>query len=55
VGGLVNYATYAILVTWVPMAAAHPVLGVAAGSIAGLTVNFLLSRRVVFKSTTSSH
>jgi putative flippase GtrA len=53
VGGLVNYATYAILVTWVPMAAAHPVLGVAAGSIAGLTVNFLLSRRVVFKGTAS--
>ena len=53
VGGLVNYATYAILVTWVPMATAHPVLGVAVGSIAGLAVNFLLSRRVVFKGTAS--
>lgn len=53
VGGLVNYATYAILVTWVSTATAHPVFGVAAGSIAGLAVNFLLSRRVVFKETES--
>lgn len=53
VGGLVNYTTYAILVTWVPLATSHPVLGVAAGSIAGLTINFLLSRRVVFKGPPS--
>ena len=49
VGGLVNYGTYALLVTVYPIVAAHPVLGVAAGSIAGLTVNFLLSRHAVFK------
>jgi len=49
VGGLVNYATYAILVTWVTPVAIYPVLGVAAGSIAGLSVNFLLSRHIVFK------
>jgi putative flippase GtrA len=55
VGGLVNYTTYAILVTWVAVAAAHPVLGVAAGSIAGLAVNFMLSRRMVFKGPASGH
>jgi putative flippase GtrA len=49
VGGLVNYATYAFLVTFYPVAAAYPVLGVAAGSVAGLVVNFSLSRRLVFR------
>lgn len=53
VGGAVNYTTYAILVTWSAVAATHPVLGVAAGSIAGLAVNFLLSRHVVFKGNAS--
>jgi putative flippase GtrA len=55
VGGLVNYTTYAILVTWVSAASAHPVLGVAAGSIAGLAVNFALSQRVVFKGPPSGN
>src|SRR5438045_3356757 len=32
-GGVVNYAVYAGLVTFVPLVAAIPVLGVAAGSI----------------------
>lgn len=49
IGGLVNYTTYAALVTWSPVAATHPVLGVAVGSFTGLAVNFLLSRHVVFK------
>ena len=52
VGGLVNYGTYALLVTVLPVAAAHPVLGVAAGSVAGLAVNFFLSRSLVFKRRT---
>lgn len=43
-----NYATYAALITLVPFVAAHPVLGVAAGSIAGLFGNFVMSRRFVF-------
>lgn len=50
VGGLLNYATYAALVTWVPMVSTYPSLGVCAGSIAGLTVNFTLSRRMVFNN-----
>jgi putative flippase GtrA len=50
-GGLINYGTYALLVTFQPRVAANPVLGVAAGSIAGLAVNFLLSRYAVFRGT----
>jgi putative flippase GtrA len=49
VGGLLNYGTYALLVAGVPLVRAHPVLGVAAGSLAGLGTNFVLSRRVVFR------
>ncbi len=45
-----NYGTYAVLVATIPFVAAHPVLGVAAGSIAGLASNFLLSRRFVFRA-----
>ena len=48
VGFACNYGTYAALLATVPLAAAHPVLGVAAGSIAGLAGNFVLSRRYVF-------
>jgi putative flippase GtrA len=48
VGGAVNYGTYAAMVTLLPFVAAHPWLGVAAGSFAGLVVNFTLSRRLVF-------
>lgn len=51
VGGTVNYFTYAALVATQPAIAAHPVLGVAAGSLAGLAVNFTLSRRLVFVGT----
>ena len=49
-GFAVNYGTYALLVGTLPLAAAHPVLGVAAGSLAGMTGNFLLSRRFVFRA-----
>lgn len=49
-GGFVNYATYAVLVTFHPAVAAQPVMGVAAGSVAGLLFNFTASRYVVFRS-----
>jgi len=47
-GGAVNYAVYALTLHWVqgPGAAA---LGVALGSCAGLLVNFLAARHVVFR------
>lgn len=48
VGGVINWATYAILVATSAVVFAHPVIGVAAGSLAGLVVNFTLSRRFVF-------
>ena len=43
-GGGVNYATYALLIASVAVVAEQPWLGVAAGSVAGLGVNFLTSR-----------
>lgn len=45
-----NYGTYAALITTVPLVRELPVLGVAAGALAGMTGNFLLSRRYVFRS-----
>ena len=50
VGGAVNYATYAALVSQLALVRAYPVLGVAAGSIAGLSVNFTLSKFLVFRA-----
>jgi len=47
-GGLVNYAVYATLIAGSATVAALPVLGVAAGSIAGLSINYMLSKRAVF-------
>jgi putative flippase GtrA len=49
VGFVLNRGTYALLVTFVAIAAEQPVLAVAAGSIAGMGVNFVLSRRLVFR------
>ncbi len=48
-GFVLNYGTYAALVTFVPVAAAHPVIGVGAGAVAGMFANFTLSRRIVFR------
>lgn len=45
-----NYGTYAALIASVPLVKEAPVLGVAAGSLAGMAGNFLLSRRYVFRS-----
>ncbi len=53
-GGAVNYAVYATLVTFVDAVAQTPVLGVAAGSIAGLFFNFTASKLVVFRRTRPS-
>ena len=47
-GGILNYAVYAALVAGVDVVRQWPLLGVAAGSVAGLSANFLLSRRYVF-------
>ena len=49
-GACVNYGIYAALVTFAPIAASYPVIGIAAGSIAGLAFNFNASKRWVFKA-----
>ncbi len=49
VGFVLNRGTYAILVTWLPVAAREPVIAIAAGSIMGIASNFYLSRRMVFR------
>ncbi len=49
VGFAANYGTYAALIASLPLVAQHPVLGVAAGSVAGMSINFGLSRRFVFR------
>ena len=46
---MLNRGTYAILVTYLPLAADQPVFAVAAGAVAGMFVNFGLSRRLVFR------
>ena len=48
-GFALNRGTYFILVSLSPFVAEHPVFAVAAGAVAGLAVNFDLSRRLVFK------
>jgi putative flippase GtrA len=48
-GFVLNRGTYAALVTFMPAAAEQPIIAIAAGAIAGLLVNFNLSRRHVFR------
>lgn len=50
-GFVVNYSVYAALVYSLPTIRQWPALGVAAGSIAGLVVNYLSSRFWVFRDT----
>ena len=54
VGFAFNYGTYVALVANIPLVAHHPVIGVAAGSLAGMIGNFLLSRRFVFGGANSA-
>lgn len=49
VGGCVNYAAYSGVVSMLPSSPWLPVLAVAAGSIAGLAVNFATAKWWVFK------
>jgi putative flippase GtrA len=48
-GFVLNRGTYAILVTFVAAAVRQPVIATAAGAMAGMFVNFSLSRRLVFR------
>jgi putative flippase GtrA len=48
-GGCVNYLTYCFALSLLPHAPASPLIGVAAGSIAGLFVNFTAARFWVYR------
>ena len=48
-GGLVNYGVYSAIVAYGGALPLAPLLGVAAGSIAGLVFNFFASRTLVFR------
>ena len=48
-GFILNRGVYIALITTSQLCNLHPVLAVAAGSIAGLGVNFVMSRRIVFR------
>ncbi len=50
IGFVLNRGTYAICVTFSAIAAANPVLAIAAGTVAGMFVNFHFSRTVVFRA-----
>jgi len=48
-GFVLNRGTYALLVSVWDIAWKQPIVAVAAGSIAGMVLNFHLSRRIVFR------
>lgn len=48
-GGLVNYGTYALLVTVSGLFRQHPWLAVAAGTGAGMMINFVSARRILHR------
>jgi len=48
-GFVLNRGTFAVLVTVSTLCAAQPVFAVAAGTLAGMFLNFGLSRRFVFR------
>lgn len=53
-GGVVNYTVYALLVATVEPVRIWPVLGVAAGSLAGMAVNYASSNWWIFRSRPGS-
>jgi len=54
VGGSVNYAIFVLIIAMVPLAAAYPVLALAAGSVSGVAFNFTAYLRYVFRIDTGS-
>jgi len=47
-GFIVNYSTFSLLVYSFPFFFDTPILAIAAGSLAGLTVNFFMARLFIF-------
>lgn len=55
VGGFVlNYGTFVAVLALMPLAHRWPVIGVAAGSLAGAVLNFLTSKFWIFRSPSDS-
>ncbi|WP_309881246.1 GtrA family protein [Caballeronia sp. LZ029] len=50
VGGVFNYATYAATIRLLSDSPARPLIAVAAGSIAGMFVNFIIAKVWVFRT-----
>ncbi|MDX1922817.1 MAG: GtrA family protein [Alphaproteobacteria bacterium] len=51
VGFVVNYSVYVLLITQFPFIYANPGWAVAAGSLAGMCINYMSSTRLVFPKT----
>jgi len=49
-GGVVNYAAYSAAIVTLPKNALLPLIAVATGSLAGMTVNFVSAKLWVFKA-----
>ncbi|ACC70054.1 GtrA family protein [Paraburkholderia phymatum] len=49
-GGAVNYAAYSATILLLPKSALLPLIAVAVGSLAGMTVNFVSAKLWVFKA-----
>ncbi|MBN8738057.1 MAG: hypothetical protein BGP24_02605 [Lysobacterales bacterium 69-70] len=49
-GFAVNYSAYAVMYAFMPLAQRYPELAVAAGSVAGLVVNYVSSRWWIYRS-----
>ena len=52
-GGSVNYLIFSLLVFFLPLVHAEPIIGVAAGSIAGMFVNWMTSKYFLFRKRES--
>ena len=48
-GGVINYLASAVAVALLPPSSVAPMIGVAIGSIAGMSVNFISSKLFVFR------
>jgi len=53
-GGSVNYLIFSLLVFFFPLVHAQPIIGVAAGSIAGMFVNWVTSKYFLFRKSKPS-
>lgn len=49
IGFIINRGVYAGLVTWVALCAAQPAWATAGGAVASMSINYTMSRRLVFR------